>query len=444
MSDYEVIVLGGGPGGYLAAERAAGRGKKALLIEEEHLGGVCLNHGCIPTKTLLNAAKLFHQMSNSERYGVSCAGAKFDLQTSLKWKQQVIEKLRGGIVYQMKRHGVEVIRGHGEVMSAGEVQVDGKTFQGQALIIATGSSAVRLPIPGADQPHVMTNREILELDALPRELAIIGGGIIGLEFATFFSRVGVKVTVIEMLPEVAPVLEPHLATSLRKALPKVSFVLGAQVTKIGKTQVFYRQGDKEQSIPADTVLMSVGRRPNYRDIGLDRTGVEIDKGIRVDERMRTNVPGVYAIGDVTGVSLLAHSAYRMGEVAVQTICGGSDRFRLEAIPWVVYTDPEIAVVGLTETAAKEQGRNVRAATLPLNYNGRSLAEHGEVDGQCTVVTDADTGVLLGVQLLGTPASEIIFGAAAMIEAELRVQDIKEIVFPHPSVSELLKDTLFAL
>jgi dihydrolipoamide dehydrogenase len=233
---------------------------------------------------------------------------------------------------------------------------------------------------------------------------------------------------------------------LRKSLPDVNFILGAQVTKIDGSKVYYQQqGKPQESLPADTVLLSVGRRPNCADIGLERVGIEFDRsGIRVNDKMQTNIPGVYAVGDVNGKSLLAHSAYRMGEVAVNIICGRQDHLRLEAIPSVVYTDPEVAVVGLTETQAKEQGRAVRTARLPLKFNGRSLAEHGDVRGLCTVVVDADTSVLLGVQMLGTPASEIIFGAAAMIEAELRVQDIKEIVFPHPSVSEILRDTLFAL
>ena len=444
MSLYDVLVLGGGPGGYIAAERAAARGKKVVLIEEEHLGGVCLNYGCIPTKTLLNSAKLYHQLKHSEQYGVSCADPRFNLQTSMAWKNGIVEKLRGGISYQMKRHGVEVVNGRGELMNAREVKVDGNTYTGEAVVIATGSAAAVLPVPGAELPHVVTNREILAIDTLPRNLAIIGGGIIGLEFATFFSRVGVDVTVIEMLPEIAPVLEPRIAGMLRQSLSDVTFALHAQVTRIEKSNVVYRQGEEEKSIPADMVLVSVGRKPNYREIGLEKTGIETGSGIRVDEKMETNVPGVYAVGDVTGKSLLAHSAYRMGDVAVNTICGSSDRFRVETIPSVLYTDPEVATVGLTAAEAKEAGRSVRSATLPLSYNGRSLAEHGEIKGECTVVADDDTDVLLGVQLLGTPASEIIFGAAAMIEAELRVQDIKEIVFPHPSVSELLKDTLFSL
>jgi len=445
-TQYDLIILGGGPGGYLAAERAGAEGKKVLLVEQDHLGGVCLNEGCIPTKTLLNSAKLYHHLQHSEQFGVTCSDPVFDLKQAMAWKQRVVETLRKGIAFQMKQHAVEVVTGRGELVGAREVQVDGRRYPGQTIIVATGSSAVRIPIPGAEQPQVMTNREILELKSLPQQLTIIGGGIIGLEFATFFSRVGVRVTVVELLPEVAPVLEPQLAAMLRKSLPDVNFILGAQVTKIDGSKVYYQQqGKPQESLPADTVLQSVGRRPNCADIGLEGVGIEFDRsGIRVNDKMQTNIPGVYAVGDVNGKSLLAHSAYRMGEVAVNVICGRPDHLRLEAIPSVVYTDPEVAVVGLTETQAKEQGRAVRTARLPLKFNGRSLAEHGDVRGLCTVVVDADTSVLLGVQMLGTPASEIIFGAAAMIEAELRVQDIKEIVFPHPSVSEILRDTLFAL
>jgi len=445
---YDCIIIGGGPGGYLAAERAGAAGLKVLLCEERELGGVCLNEGCIPTKTLLNAAKLYHHARSSEQFGVHCEGVRFDLSEIMAWKQKVIETQRKGIAFQMKQHGVETVQARAVLSGPKTVEAAGRSFSAKNIIVASGSSAVRLPIPGADKPTVLTNREILEIDTLPQSLAIIGGGIIGIEFATFFSRVGVEVAVVELLPEIAPSLDKKLASGLRKALPDVKFHLNSEVRKIdGRTVTFLRAG-KEETLEAELVLMSVGRRPNCAGLGLEKAGVEFSRtGIAVGEKMETNVPGIYAVGDVTGKSLLAHSAYRMAEVAVNTILGRPDRMRYTAIPYVVYSDPEIASVGLSEAEAGEQGLEVKTAELLMRSNGRYLAEKGldkTTRGFCRLVVEAPSERLLGVQMMGSPASEMIFGAAAMIEAELRVQDMQEIVFPHPTVSEIIKEALFAL
>jgi dihydrolipoamide dehydrogenase len=445
---YDCIIIGGGPGGYLAAERAGQAGLKVLLCEERELGGVCLNEGCIPTKTLLNAAKLYHHARHSEQFGVHCEKVRFDLGEIMAWKQKVIETQRKGIAFQMKQHGVEVVQARASLSGPDTVEVDGRSLSGKNIILASGSSAVRLPIPGGDQPAVLTNREILELGELPRSLAVIGGGIIGIEFATFFSRVGVEVAVVELLPEIAPSLDVKLASGLRKSLPEVKFFLGSEVKSIdGRTLTFLR-GGKEETLEAELFLMSVGRRPNCAGLGLERAGVEFSRaGIGVSERMETNVPGIYAVGDVTGKSLLAHSAYRMADVAVNTILGRPDRMRYDAIPWVVYSDPEIASVGLSEEEARARGLEVSTAELLMRTNGRYLAEKGmdkTSRGFCRLVVDKASERLLGVQMMGSPASEMIFGAAAMIESELRVRDIREVVFPHPTVSEIIKDALSAL
>jgi dihydrolipoamide dehydrogenase len=445
---YDCIIIGGGPGGYLAAERAGEAGLKVLLCEERELGGVCLNDGCIPTKTLLNAAKLYHHATHSRQFGVTCEDVRFDLSEIMSWKQKVIETQRKGIAFQMKQHGVEVLQARASLSGPGTVEVDGRTCTGKNIIIATGSSAVRLPIGGGDQPQVLTNREILELDALPKSLAIIGGGIIGIEFATFFSRVGVDVSVVELLPEITPNLDKKLASGLRKALPEVKFFLNTEVKAIDGNRLICLRDGKEETLEAELFLMSVGRRPNCAGLGLEKAGVEFSRqGIVVGEHMETNVPGIYAVGDVTGKSLLAHSAYRMAEVAVSTILGRPDRMRYNAIPWVVYSDPEIASVGLNEEEALAQGLKVKTAELLMRANGRYLAEKGmdkTSRGFCRLVVDSSSERLLGVQMMGSPASEMIFGAAAMIESELRVQDIREIVFPHPTVSEIIKDSLSAL
>ncbi len=441
---YDVIVVGAGPGGYIAAERAGARGKSVLLIEKSELGGVCTNEGCIPTKSLLNSAKQYVHGLEAGKFGAHFDCDRFSLTDAMAWKQEVIETLRKGIAYLMKKHKVEVIHGEAEYLDHQTVRVNKQTYQGKNLIIAAGSSAAVPPIPGIGCSSVKTNREILEIKQLPGKLIIIGGGYIGMEFASFFSNVGVQVHVIEMMEEIVPMMDAEFARTLRKSMPNVAFHLGASVEAIKDDHVVFSTHGHKESLNADSILLSVGRRPNVQ--GLEHLGLDIrPQGLAVNEHMQTNLPGVYAVGDVNGKSLLAHSASRMAGVAVNTICGKPDRMRYHAIPWVVYTLPEVAGCGLTEQEARNQGLNIKTATMQMRANGRFLAEYGkQAPGLCKVVVEADTNILKGVQLLGAACSEMIYGVAAMIEAELRVQDIQEIIFPHPTVSEIIKDTLWEL
>ena len=445
---YDLIIIGAGPGGYEMAERAGHRGQNVLLIEKADLGGVCLNHGCIPTKTLLNSAKHYVHAKEAPEFGVTTGEVSIDLKKVMAWKQEVIQTLRAGIAGLMKKSKVTVLKGEAKFIGPGKVEVDGEVHEGKNVVIATGGSPFVPPIPGADQEHVMTSKEILNLEELPKSLVVIGGGVIGIEFASFFSSLGVKVDIIEMLEEIIPFMDKKQAKRFRAALRgKVDFNLGCKVTSIDGNDVKYTdQKGAEQSIHADIVLMSVGRVPNLGNMGFEEARLDFDrKGIKTDDQMRTNLPNVYAIGDVTGKSQLAHSATRMGEVALNTILGKADRFRTNAIPWAVYSMPEIAGCGLTEKQAKEAGFNPESATLPLMMSGRFLAENGKKGpGQVTVVKDADTDVLLGVHMFGGYSSEIIWGVAAMIESELRIQDIQEIVFPHPTVGEVIRSTMFSL
>ncbi len=428
------------------AERAGHRGQNVLLIEKANLGGVCLNHGCIPTKTLLNSAKHYVHAKEAPEFGVTTGEVSIDLKKVMAWKQEVIETLRAGIAGLMKKSKVTVLNGEAKFIGPGKVDVDGEIHEGKNVVIATGGSPFVPPIPGADQAHVMTSKEILTIEELPESLVVIGGGVIGIEFASFFSSLGVKVDIIEMLDEIIPFMDRGQAKRFRAALRgKVDFNLGCKVTAIDGHDVKYTdQKGEERSINADVVLMSVGRVPNLGNMGFEEARLDFDrKGIKTDDQMRTNLPNVYAIGDVTGKSQLAHSATRMGEVALNTILGKPDRFRTNAIPWAVYSMPEIAGCGLTEEQAKEAGFTPESATLPLMMSGRFLAENGKKGpGQVTVVKDADTDVLLGVHMFGGYSSEIIWGVAAMIESELRVQDIQEIVFPHPTVGEVIRSTMF--
>lgn len=443
---YDLIIIGAGPGGYLAAERASARGKKTLIIEKDNtLGGVCLNRGCIPTKSLLNSAKIYYNSLNSEQFGVSITGAEYDLDKAMKWKTKIVSALTKGIEYKMKRNKVDVIHGTAIIEKENIISVGDKSYTTDYCIIATGSSPIKPSIQGIENSYVLTSDEILEIKKLPKNLIIIGGGVIGVEFASYFSMIGTKVTIIELLPEILPNFDKNIAELLRTSLRECNFITGAKVVSIDNYKVNYIKENKSESCLADMILLAVGRKPNIENIGLDNINVDYDKfGIKVDERMQTNIPRIYAVGDVTGKSLLAHSAYRMGEVAVNNILMQKDIMRYNAIPWVVYSNPELSGVGLTEDEAKKKGRKVKVSSLHLRANGRFLAEHGNEKGVCKVIVDADSEILLGVTILGGYSSEIIYGAAAMIEDEFRVKDIKEIIFPHPTVSEIIKDTIWEI
>jgi len=441
--DYDLIVIGAGPGGYVAAERAGEQGKKVLLIEKAHLGGVCLNCGCVPSKTLLNSAKVYHYATHGGAYGVTASGVTFDLATAMGRKREVIETLRKGIAGLMKMNKVEVLQGTATLISNREVQVGDQHYRGANILIATGSSPARPPIPGIENACVYDSTRLLELDKMPARLIVVGGGVIGCEFACFFGTLGVPVTVIEMLPEICPAVDAEVAKMLRQELGKrnVTFHLGAKVLSIGDGSVTFAAGGKEETVKAGHVLVSTGRTCNVAGLGLEAAGVDFDRrGIRIDDRCATNVPGIWAIGDATGRQWLAHSASRMGEVVVHNLCGRADRMRYDAIPGVVYTTPEVATAGLTEAAAKERGIPVKTAKRPMTASGRFLAEHADGRGVCKVVVHAETGALLGVHMIGGACSEMIYGAAAMIETEMRVKEIEDLVFPHPTVSELIRET----
>jgi dihydrolipoamide dehydrogenase len=442
---YDVIILGAGPGGYVAAERAGAAGLKTLIIEKARLGGVCLNAGCIPTKTLLSAAKAYAHALESESIGLTVTGAAFHLDKAMAWKNRVIETLQKGIAAMMKRGGVEVVEGEGRLTSPNTIRVGTTDYTAKSIILATGSSSVIPPIPGVKHPKVLTSTELLNIQEMPKKLVIVGGGYIGMEFASFFSMLDVSVTVVEMMDEIIPVLDKEFAAVLRKSLPKITFELGAKVEEIGDAGVTFSRGGQKTTVPADLVLLSIGRKPNVSGMGFEELGLEITKtGVKTDETMRTNLPGVYAVGDVTGRSLLAHSASRMGEIAVHTIRGQKDQWRGGAVPWVVFSSPEVAGCGLTEAEALAKGIEVVSAKVPMRLSGRYLAEHPGENGICKVVVEKGSGLILGVAMLGTGCSEIISAAGVIIESELRAKDVREMIFPHPTVSEVLREALFAL
>lgn len=446
MDRYDLIVVGAGPGGYVAAERASELGKKVLLIERENLGGVCTNKGCIPTKSLLYSAKLYAHALDGDKFGVHCDNVSYSLEEAMKWKDETVETLRGGIQFMMKTKKVDVVFGEAVFVDNHHVEVGDAVYETQYLVLATGSSPFIPPIEGANLPNVVTSDGVLCLGKLPESIAIIGGGVIGIEFASFFSMVGVKVSVIEMMPEILPMMDGEFAKLMRREMKAVSFNLGCKVTAIKENGVqFVTAKGEEKFIESEMVLMSVGRRANLA--GLESLNLNVDKGaVVVDDHMKTNIDNVYAVGDINGRSQLAHSSSRMAEVAVDDMFGdGKSSMTYDAIPWAVYGMPEAAGCGLTQDNALKDVIEVKCATVQMRSNGRFLAENGKrASGLVKVVVDAKDGRILGLHLIGPYSSEMIWGVAALIEAGMTVDDVKNVVFPHPSVSELIKDACFAL
>lgn len=450
----DLAIIGGGPAGYVAAERAGAKGLKVVLFEKRELGGVCLNEGCIPTKTLLYSAKIYDTAIHGDKYGVFAKDATFDFGKIVDRKSRVVRRLVAGVGAKMKAHGVQVVKGQamieGRSSEGIKISCNGESFLAANLLVCTGSEAFVPPIPGLKEAGdiILTNREILALKEQPESLVIIGGGVIGMEFASFYNSLGTKVTVVEMLPEILGGLDKELSAMLRGIYAKrgVEFNLSCKVTKIDGNVVTYVDAEGgEHTVSGDKILVSVGRRPVTAGFGLDSLGVEMNRGgIKVDNKMRTNVPGVYAAGDVTGFSLLAHTASREGEVVVNNLTGREDSMRYDAIPGVVYTNPEISGVGLTEQSAKEKGIAYKVATLPMAYAGRFVAENEGGNGVCKVLVGEKYGEVLGVHMLGNPSSEMIYGACMAIEAEMTVKELEEVVFPHPTVSEIFKETVFSL
>ena len=450
---YDVIVIGGGPGGYLAAERAARAGKKTLLFEKRALGGVCLNEGCIPSKALLNSAKTYEHALHSDLYGVSCQNVTIDQEKVVARKNRVVRNLVNGVKGKMKAHGVTVIMETAEITGkTGEgftVAAAGQVYTAKNLIIATGSSPVVPPIPGVREnlgDFVLTNREILDLTQIPEKLTVIGGGVIGLEMAAYYATVGAKVTVIEMLDHIAGATDREIGLLLQKELEKkgIAFLLGHKCLSVAPGRVTAETPDgKQVTVEADKVLLSIGRKANVENLGLEHIGVNFSpKGIATDAFCATNVPGVYAIGDVNGHHMLAHTAYREAEVAVNNILGQKDTMRYHANPSVIYTQPEIASVGKTEEECREKGLDYEVAKLSMRYSGRFVAENEGADGLCKILVDKKRRTVLGVHLIGAYTGEIIWGAAEMLEMQMRVTDARQIIFPHPTVSEIIRETLW--
>ena len=450
---YDLIIIGGGPAGYVAAERAGHKGLNVLVFEKNKMGGVCLNEGCIPTKTLLYSAKTYENVLHGDKYGVKAESVTFDFGKIMARKNKVVRKLVAGVEAKMKMHHVTVVKGEAMIQRRSENGVEvtcgGETYVGKNLLICTGSEAFVPPIPGIAESGdiILTNREILDLKEQPQTLVIIGGGVIGMEFASFYNSLGTSVTVVEMLPEILGQNDYEISAMLREMYAKkgINFHLNAKVVKVEGNKVTFEKDGETQTIEGEKILVSVGRRAVTKGFGLENLNVELERGgIKVDEKMRTNVPNVFAAGDVTGFSLLAHTASREGEVVVNNLTGRADRMRYNAIPGVVYTNPEVSGVGETEESAKAKGLDFKLAKLPMAYAGRFVAENEGGNGLCKVLIGAKYGEVIGVHMIGNPSSEMIYGACMAIEQELTLAQLEEVVFPHPTVSEIFKETIFSI
>jgi len=446
--DYQVGILGGGPGGYVCALRAAQLGLSVVLIEGDRLGGTCLNRGCIPTKALVKSADLWREMGRAEEFGIFAGEKRMDYGAVVARKNQIVNSLVSGVEKLMKAANIRVVKGWGELKKAGQISVTTESgvedFEVENVILATGSVPARIPIPGSDLPGVETSDEILEGIDLPKRLVIIGGGVIGLEFASIYEAFGVKVSVVEMLPSLLPTIDEEIPKRLtpllkRSGIDILTKTAVKQIRQEGESLVVQIKDAKGvRDIPADRVLISTGRKPSMRGIDVDRLGLELERGvIKVNAQMQTNLPNVYAIGDVVGGIMLAHVASEEGIIAVEHIAGHSVEMSYRAIPSAIFTHPEIAVVGFTEQELKASGKDYRVSKFPFSANGKALAL-GESIGIVKILANAE-GVIVGASIMGPQASTLISELVIAVEKGLRAKDIARTVHAHPTLPETIME-----
>lgn len=450
--NYDVVILGGGPGGYVAAIRAAQLGMKACVIEANHLGGICLNWGCIPTKALLRSAEVYHLMKHADAYGLSATGVSFDLKKVVERSRGVSKQLSGGIGHLLKKNKVDVIMGFGKLMGKGKVAVDKETLTAKHIIIATGARARVLPGLEPDGKLIWTYREAMTPDVMPKSLVVVGSGAIGIEFASFYRTMGAEVMVVEVMDRVLPVEDEEISALARKSFEKqgMKILTGAKTTRFEKGKdnvtVHIDVGGRSEKITVDRVIMAVGISPNTDNIGLENVpNVKLDRGhIITDGYMKTGEAGVYAIGDVTGAPWLAHKASHEGVICIEKIAGVSGVHQMikSNIPGCTYCHPQVASVGMTERAAKEAGRDIKVGRFPFMGNGKAIAL-GEPEGLVKTIFDAKTGELLGAHMVGAEVTELIQGYVIGKTAELTESEFMHTVFPHPTLSEMMHESVLA-
>ena len=450
---YFLAIIGGGPAGYTAAEKASKAGKDVILFEQNALGGTCLNVGCIPTKSLLYGAKQYYNATHAQKYGVTASDVTFDFAAMQKRKTIVVRKLVAGIKQRLNNEHCTLVSGFAQVASRTDelvtITCNGETYEAENLMICTGSTNFVPPIPGIkDNPAIWDSTDALTAAELPKSIIIVGGGVIGMEFATLYHELGVEVTVIEAMPTILPNLDPDVVQILLDKYSKagINILTSTKVTKIEGNDVYVESSikDAEKSrITSTKVLVSVGRRANLN--GLEALNdLELNRGaIVIDDFCKTNLPNVYACGDVTGKIMLAHVAARQAEVAVGRMLKQIplQRIAYNAIPSVVYTNPEIASVGITEAQAAEMNIPIEVNKLPMTFSGRFMAENEGETGLCKVITDAKNHSILGVHLIGNPCSEFIAAASFAVRMGYTTAEFQQVVFPHPTVSEILHEAI---
>ena len=450
MSEIDVVIIGGGPGGYVSAIKASHLGLKAVLIEKDKLGGVCLNRGCIPTKALVSTAELLNNLQRAGEFGIQVKDYSIDFPAIMKRKDLITQRLSSGVGQLMKANQVRVARGEGQIVEPGIVEVADTEGQKEVIktkniIIATGSKVMRLPIPGIDSEGVITSDEALSLSELPSRMLIIGGGVVGIEFAGIFKALGVEITVVEMLPRILPPIDEEIARRLTQLLKRkrIEILTDCKVKEIKSTnqnlEVLVSTSDGEKKIETEKILLAAGRVPELGNIDVQRLGIELDgKAIKVDKKMRTNIPGIYAVGDVVGRIMLAHVASREGIVAVENISGKETLMDYKVVPNCVFSMPEVASVGLTEEEARKENNNIKVSKFPFMANGKALGM-GETEGMVKIIADADTSELLGFHILGAHASDLIAEGTLALSMEATAFEIVNSIHAHPTLAEAIAE-----
>ena len=450
---FDLIVIGSGPGGYVAAIRAAQLGMKVACVEREYLGGTCLNVGCIPSKAMLDSSHKFKLLKHGlTRQGIRIDGnVALDLPGMIKFKADVVQKNTSGVGFLFKKNKVEHVKGHGKITAAGKVEVEGKTLLAKNILIATGSAPIQIPSLPFDGKNIISSTEALELTELPKRMLVVGAGYIGVEMGSVWSRLGTEVLVLEFMPNILPASDKEMALALQKLLEKQGikfrFNTSAQGVEIkdGRIKVTFKSGDETGSEEVDKVLVCVGRRPVTDNLGLKEVGVAMDaKGfVQVDHRFATNVPGILAIGDVIGGIMLAHKAEEEGVAAVEMMNGRHGHVNYHACPSVVYTSPQLAQVGYSEDEARNAGHEIKIGKFPFTANGYARATD-ETDGFVKIIGDARTDRLLGVHILSSHAAELIAEATVAMEMAASVEDVARSFHPHPTLEEAIKEAALAV
>lgn len=441
---YDIIIIGAGPGGYETAVEAAKCDLKVLVAEASHVGGTCLNEGCIPTKSFCRNAEVLEDIRHAGDFGIDLPEVKLDFAKVLQRKNEVVEQLRAGVTSLLRHKNITFVEGRAELLDGHSIRVNGEVYEASNIIVATGSVSASLPIPGADLEGVITSKEILELREVPQRLCVIGAGVIGLEFASVFNTFGSQVSVIEYCKDILPRFDTDLAKRLKQSLGKkgIDITTQAQVLRIEAAdeglKVVYLKKDKEESVIADKVLMAVGRRANLASLDFAAAGIETDRrGVIVNENMQTSVPSVYAVGDINGKMMLAHAATFQGMVALSHILGKSSRVRLDIMPAAVFTKPEVASVGLTEDECKEKSIDVICLKSFFRANGKAVSM-AEPDGYCKLVVAREDGRILGCHMFGAHSADIIQEVCALMNRDASIDDFKAIIHAHPTLCEVLQ------